>query len=661
MQNAGRSFAFLNRFSKFFTVSCVALAVLCSVATADPIPLTIFHTNDVHSHFKPDTGPFKLGGVARLATALRRARAQVQNSLLLDGGDFTEGHIYYNVNAGRGSFEMMNAIGYDAIVIGNHDWLNGPDQILDSLQQVKPSFSLLSANIDTSEYPRNADFDQVVTPWKMFNVGGLKVGVIGVSTYELIYDKFFKPIKIKFPYPIVEKLSKRLKTQEGADLVIVISHNGLKTNRFIATMKNVDLVIHAHDHLKLPQALEVEDGGKKGYLVETGCWGQFFGRVDLMVDPVAKTVALKDYYLTQVDDTFPADPTISSMVQVYEKEVVQKFGNIFSDHIALLGSDLRRESKENLLGNVVTDAYRAHTGADIALEQVNLTSTSLWAGFINTADVFNMIPAIFNFQTNKAWTIKTFKITGETLDWIMNFVVSIQSMLPGGLISSSGMYMVYDAADAEKASEEVAKGENSSRRPLKKLEVGGLPLDPKKLYTMAVSQGMIEAIDFLKASGNNIEMIDYADTGDESWRVIANYLQKNSPWDPSKVSRGNRITVVEPDVGIYNDDVISITRTGLNVDIKLHITNFGTSKSSDRVLAAGTDKTPDNAIDDPNADVRVTGIAVPALNPGASTNVTFSFSLPPGFENKKVPIYFWLNDSKDDPNKSNDSTWVMLK
>ncbi|MBI3555726.1 MAG: metallophosphoesterase, partial [Deltaproteobacteria bacterium] len=188
--------------------TCVAFAVgvvlvalgfsgLSPGAEASQVPLTILHTNDVHSHYQADKGPMGLGGIGRLATEIRRQRAQAQNSLLLDGGDWSEGNIYYNLDAGRTSLEIMNELGYDAAVIGNHDWLSGPDQMLKLFTQVKPTFPILGANLDLAKYPRAAEFSKYVTPYQILNVGGIKVAVVGIVTYELIYDRYFAPVDIK--------------------------------------------------------------------------------------------------------------------------------------------------------------------------------------------------------------------------------------------------------------------------------------------------------------------------------------------------------------------------------------------------------------------------------------------------------------------------------
>ena len=77
-----------------------AIASAGFAATTGPIPVTILHTNDLHSHFRPEKTPLQLGGIARLKTAIDQQRRSNPNALLVDGGDWSEGNIYYTEGAG---------------------------------------------------------------------------------------------------------------------------------------------------------------------------------------------------------------------------------------------------------------------------------------------------------------------------------------------------------------------------------------------------------------------------------------------------------------------------------------------------------------------------------------------------------------------------------
>jgi len=118
----------------------------------DDVHLVILHTNDVHSRVDPfpmDGGPFQgLGGVARRATLIRRIREEQPNVLLLDAGDTFQGTPYFNFFKGEIEFRAMSAMEYDATTLGNHDFDNGLEGLVEMLPHA--SFPFVSANYDVS-------------------------------------------------------------------------------------------------------------------------------------------------------------------------------------------------------------------------------------------------------------------------------------------------------------------------------------------------------------------------------------------------------------------------------------------------------------------------------------------------------------------------------
>src|SRR5207248_7031931 len=123
---------------------------------------TIFHTNDIHSHMRASRSvPFELGGLARLKTLLDSLRPQRESSITLDAGDWSEGAWYYSVDAGANMLQALDRLGFDATCLGNHDFLNGPDDVLTTIQKAGVSFPVLAANLDMSGYPSAAELKKV--------------------------------------------------------------------------------------------------------------------------------------------------------------------------------------------------------------------------------------------------------------------------------------------------------------------------------------------------------------------------------------------------------------------------------------------------------------------------------------------------------------------
>ena len=110
----------------------------------------ILHTNDLHSYLESTIKDPKKGGYATLKTLIDREKLRAMKqgipTLVLDAGDFLEGNLFFLSDGGKQVMRVMNQMGYDAAVLGNHDWLMGTRQMDDYLKEVPPNFPLLAAN-----------------------------------------------------------------------------------------------------------------------------------------------------------------------------------------------------------------------------------------------------------------------------------------------------------------------------------------------------------------------------------------------------------------------------------------------------------------------------------------------------------------------------------
>ncbi|XP_048701047.1 5'-nucleotidase isoform X2 [Caretta caretta] len=171
-------------------------ALLCLAhAARAAFQLTILHTNDVHARVEQtsrDSGkcqtrsgggpPDCYGGVARRYTKIREIRATHPNVLLLDAGDQYQGTVWFSYFKGREAARFMNFLGYDAMALGNHEFDNGLDGLLDPLLK-NVNFSILSANIQASKSVASR-ITGYFQPYKILQVGSEKIGVVGYTTKE---------------------------------------------------------------------------------------------------------------------------------------------------------------------------------------------------------------------------------------------------------------------------------------------------------------------------------------------------------------------------------------------------------------------------------------------------------------------------------------------
>ena len=153
--------------------------MLLAPSEAEPLKVTILHTNDLHAHyesFKPFGEPIQ-GGVARLAGAIESVRDETDNVLLLDAGDQFQGTLYFTVGGANVVADIMNEMGYDAMCIGNHEFDSGPTELARFIALAE--FPVLSANINAMA---DSDLSGEILPYKLFFYGREPVAVIGLMT-----------------------------------------------------------------------------------------------------------------------------------------------------------------------------------------------------------------------------------------------------------------------------------------------------------------------------------------------------------------------------------------------------------------------------------------------------------------------------------------------
>jgi 5'-nucleotidase/UDP-sugar diphosphatase len=182
-----------NRFPTLLAVVCAALVASCATVGPEPgktYKFTILHTNDHHGRFwKNSDGEY---GMAARKTAIDAMRADIKAAgghvLLLDGGDVNTGVPESDLQDAVPDFRGMNLLGYDAMAVGNHEF-DKPLNIL-RMQRDLAKFPFLSANI----YER-ASGQRMFDPYKVFNIGGLRVGVMGLTTEDT--QKMVLPDNVK--------------------------------------------------------------------------------------------------------------------------------------------------------------------------------------------------------------------------------------------------------------------------------------------------------------------------------------------------------------------------------------------------------------------------------------------------------------------------------
>ena len=275
-------------FIKRTALGATALSLIPTNLISKPnlTQLTILHTNDMHSHIHPfESGRNKgLGGMAQRANIIKKIRKEGNQVLLLDAGDIFQGTPYFNVYGGELELKLMSEMGYDASTIGNHDLDNGIDGLVNQLHHA--NFPFIVSNYDFS----NTGMEGNYLKYKVFNKGGLKVGVfgIGIELEGLVPKKLYGNTLYQNPIERSNYYSDYLKNSLDCDLVICLSHLGFKYNtnkvsdKILASQsKHIDLIIGGHTHTFLNKPIIVENLDKKKVQIAQVGWGGInIGRID---------------------------------------------------------------------------------------------------------------------------------------------------------------------------------------------------------------------------------------------------------------------------------------------------------------------------------------------------------------------------------------------
>lgn len=276
------------------SASLMALPAQAMSGKAEKI--TILHTNDLHSRIEPfsesDPKYANLGGLSRLSTMIDQVRKTEKNVVLLDAGDIFQGTPYFNLFGGELEFKLMSNMQYDASTLGNHDFDNGVDGLVDQLPNA--TFPFINCNYDLS----NSRLNEHVLPYKIINKSGIRIGILGVGIEleGLVDIKNYGNIIYLDPIENANRIAKYLKTDEKCDLVICLSHLGydygesdkISDIQFANKTKDIDLIIGGHTHTFFEKPLKYKNLEKKKVLINQVGWaGINLGRIDFYIDKLS--------------------------------------------------------------------------------------------------------------------------------------------------------------------------------------------------------------------------------------------------------------------------------------------------------------------------------------------------------------------------------------
>jgi 5'-nucleotidase / UDP-sugar diphosphatase len=361
----------------------------------------VLHTNDLHSHlmgygperdYTPATrnDDSTRGGMARLATAIGRARAAASTNdkpvLLLDAGDFMMGTLFELLATQEvPELVLMQALGYDATTIGNHelDWTpSGLAAMLAAASAKQVTLPILSSNMQFSSAAGDDALQAViqttniVRPKLVKSVGNLKVGIFGLlGANAAQVTPQASPLSFEAIDVAAARIVTELRNEDGVDVVIALSHSGIDRDgrgedaALASAVPGIDLIISGHTHDSLSQPVRVGNT----LIVTAGSYGSYLGELALTITPPARAgqranVAVDGYTLLDIDDSIPGDAMTQTGIDQYiaglDSAVLAPRSLGYRALLARTSVDLPLPAAEEApIGNLVTDAYRSIVSA----------------------------------------------------------------------------------------------------------------------------------------------------------------------------------------------------------------------------------------------------------------------------------------------------------
>ena len=376
------------------TISALLFSPLAAIADQ----LIILHTNDTHSQLDPDDK--NEGGILRRKVLVDSIRDKEPNVLLVDCGDAVQGTLYYTLYKGEAERVMMNNLGYDIQILGNHEFDNGLESLANDWSQLNAE--KLSSNYDVS----GTVLEGILKPYSIHDFGGKKIGFIAINLDPkgMIADANATGIRYLDGIEAANSLAWYLKNIEHADMVIALTHVGYDTENpptpsdldIARNSKEIDIIIGGHSHTTVDpdagNALAWKVSNMTGDTVvvaQTGSRGMNLGKITVDLPTLSST-----YSLIKVDKRLDnrIDPEAAALLHRYRAGVdslkSQKIGK----------SSVEFPAGSQILVNWVADVM-LEMGKELVDSPVDLSIVNkggirrgLPAGHITKETIMTMLP-----------------------------------------------------------------------------------------------------------------------------------------------------------------------------------------------------------------------------------------------------------------------------
>ncbi|MEO5926038.1 MAG: bifunctional metallophosphatase/5'-nucleotidase [Bryobacteraceae bacterium] len=492
------------------------LLLLAPALFAADFTTTILHVNDTHDRIEPTVIQGKpYGGMPRLGTLIKEHRKSDPNAIVLHAGDAFQGTFYFTVYEGLADLAFLNAIGLDAMAVGNHEFDRGPTAL--GTFAANAQFPLLSVNLDVDAEPALKGKFRNST---ILTRGKERIGVVGAITPEL--PTISNPGPNVHLRDLVTSIQAEVDslTKSGINKIILLAHVGYVEEQVLArTLHGVDVIVGGHSHTLLgtttapgwrepsgpyPTVIDNPDHGKT-LVVQAWEGEKVLGRLQVTFDRKGRVKKWSDSQPIRVDESIAEDPTLKALVAAFQKPIAQQRDRKIGTAEGALGQN-------TVMGEIIADAMLAATAPQKTV-----------AALMNTGGVrASLEPGDITFGS--AIAVQPFNNTLVVMD--LNGVQLKQTLEVRPVWVSKGVRYTFDATKPQ-----------GSR--VSELTLNAQPVSDSATYRVVVNNFMADGGDGFIALKNSTGY--RYDTGLLDIDTLVNYLGEHSPIGATPENRVRRI------------------------------------------------------------------------------------------------------------------------
>lgn len=505
----------MKKIISIFLSIIMIISALPLVVTAAEQEVVILYTNDVHC---------AIDDYAVLAAYRADLISQGKTVITVDAGDAIQGGVIGSMTKGEAIVDIMNAVGYDYAVPGNHEFDYGMDVFLD-LAQNKAEYDYISSN-----FHYLPTVSPVLVPYTIEDFGSYQIAFVGISTPETVTSStpdYFKDEGGNFIYgfpaypgglkneDLYENIQKSVDNaiDDGADCVVAIGHAGIigsidgwKSTDIIANTDGIDCFIDAHSHETIQGNVYKNKDNEDVILTSTGTKFANFGVLTITNNSAEfKLINPDDVDIKAMStDAKSAYDTVKKKVDGYNKDIAYLYEDIGTSEAKLIiyesdGSRAIRKRETNA-GDFVADAYRTVTGADVAIANGGGIRAEIEVGGVSRKNLMDV-----NAFNNEMCVLE---VTGQQIIDILEHGARKCPEVLGSFFQVSGMtFEIHTYRESPIITDQLDNFigvDNTKERRIQNVRIGDEPINLDKKYTLAGSTYV------LLQGGDGLTMLDDA-------------------------------------------------------------------------------------------------------------------------------------------------------